>query len=141
MPAHVRSPIMVAAAIAAMLLLSPDARANYEYNCGAHRGAQCHEEPRADEACYSNQCYGRCGPGCDWGALGYAYTPACGDHDACIQYQRCVVGTSGYQSHVNCAGGLPGAVASWAQTHWNNWFQHARDTWSGLWTKVRNCCG
>lgn len=128
-------------ALALVLFLSPSAQANYEYNCGAHRGAQCHQEPRADEACYNNACYGRCGPGCDWSVLGNAYTSACQAHDACIQYQRCTVGTTGYQSHVNCAGQLPAAIGSFVQTHWNQSMQWAADTWSGLWTKIKSCCG
>jgi hypothetical protein len=128
-------------AVAFVLFLAPEARANYEYNCGGHRGAQCHEEPRADEACYSNGCYGRCGPGCDWSALGNAYTGACQNHDYCIYDQRCNQGVSGYQSHANCAYALPAAVGSFAQTHWNNSMQWAKDTWSGLWTKIKGCCG
>lgn len=124
-----------------VLLLAPEARANYEYNCGGHNGAQCHSEPRADQACYSNQCYGRCGPGCGWTALGNAYTSACQSHDGCIQYQNCTLGITGYQAHANCAGGLPAAIGSFAQTHWNNSMQWAADTWSGLWTKIKGCCG
>ncbi|HEY5949841.1 MAG TPA: hypothetical protein VIV40_30305 [Kofleriaceae bacterium] len=128
-------------AIAFVLFLTPEARAYYEYNCGGHRDAQCHEEPRADEDCYNNQCYGRCGPGCGWSVLGNTYTDACQSHDACIQYERCTVGSTGLQSHQNCAYALPAAVNSFVQTHWNQSMQWAKDTWSGVWTKIKNCCG
>lgn len=123
------------------MFVAREAQAYYEYNCGSHRGAQCHTEPRADEACYNNACYGRCGPGCDWTILGNAYTSACQSHDACIKYQRCTVGTTGVQSHINCAGQLPAAVNSFVQTHWNQSMQWAEDTWSGIWTKIKGCCG
>lgn len=130
------------ATVAVLIFASSRAEANYEYNCGQHRGAQCHDEPRADQACAltSQDCYGRCGPGCGWTVLGNAYTSACGNHDSCVRNYLCQ-GQSGWNAHSWCAGSLPAAVGSFAQTHWNNWFQHARDSWSGLWTKVRNCCG
>lgn len=125
----------------ALTLVASSANANYEYRCGPHRTAMCHEEPRADESCaaYNNNCMGRCGPACGWTILGNAYTSACYNHDACIRNYMCS-GYSGWQAHANCAGGLPAAVASFVQTHWNYGFQWARDTWSGLWTKVKGCC-
>lgn len=138
---QIRHVAVLVVAVIAVMFVAREAQAYYEYNCGAHRGAQCHTEPRADEACYSNQCYGRCGPGCDWTILGNAYTSACANHDACIKYQRCTVGTTGVQSHINCAGQLPAAVNSFVQTHWNQSMQWAEDTWSGIWTKIKGCCG
>jgi hypothetical protein len=145
MPTRARVLTGVAAAAAAIVIFFAFARradAYYEYQCGAHRNAMCHEEPRADEltSCYTNGCFGRCGPGCDWSALGNQYTGACESHDNCIRTQACSYNTTGWQAHANCAGGLPAAVGSWFQTHWNNGFQHAKDTWTGLWTKVKNCC-
>jgi hypothetical protein len=123
------------------LLVAPEAQAYVEYQCGAHRNAMCHEEPRGDEVCASQSanCYGRCGPGCDWTILGNAYTSACANHDACVRNQLCS-GASGFNAHANCAGALPAAVGSFVQTHWNAGFQHARDIWSGLWKKVKACC-
>jgi hypothetical protein len=148
MSTRVRRFLFPAAALVATVLIAlmpaPPAFAAYEYNCGAHRGAQCHEEPRGDESCAAAQtgvqCYGRCGPGCGWTVLGNAYTGACASHDSCVRGQLCA-GASAFNAHTSCAGSLPAAVGSFTQTHWNNFFQHARDTWSNVWTKVRNCCG
>lgn len=116
------------------------AQAASEYTCGQHRNAKCHTEPRNDDKCYSNSCYGRCGPGCGWSALGSQYTSACQNHDGCIKTRRCVYGDSQWQSHANCAGGLPSAVGSWVQSHWNYGFQWAKDYYSGHRKKVRSCC-
>ena len=123
------------------LFLAPEARANYEYQCGAHRNAMCHTEPRADEVCASqtSACYGRCGPGCDWSVLGNAYTTACRNHDTCVRNYLCA-GYSSFNAHSSCAGSLPAAVGSFVQTHWNAGFQWATDQFSGLWTKIKGCC-
>lgn len=124
-----------------VLFISPEARANYEYQCGAHRNAMCHTEPRADQVCASQQssCYGRCGPGCNWSALGNAYTGACANHDTCVRNYLCG-GHSSWTAHSSCAGSLPSAVGSFVQTHWNAGFQWAADQTSGLWTKIKGCC-
>lgn len=117
-----------------------EAKAASEYTCGAHRDAKCHTEPRNDDQCYSNSCYGRCGPGCGWSALGNRYTSACQSHDACIKNRRCNYGDSQWASHANCAYGLPSAVGSWVQSHWNYGFQWAKDYFSGHSKKVKSCC-
>lgn len=131
----------VAALSLLFLFQSDQAEANYEYRCGAHRTAKCHAEPRADEGCAATwtACYGRCGPGCGWSALGNKYTSSCQNHDWCVRDYLCK-GYSGWQAHSWCAGGLPNAVGSFVQSHWNYGFQWAKDTWSGLWTKVKSCC-
>ena len=136
----VRSAVVVVCFGLAMFL-APEAQANYEYQCGAHRNAMCHTEPRADEVCASQQssCFGRCGPGCDWSVLGSSYTNACANHDTCVRNQLCA-GASGWTAHSSCASALPAAVASFVQAHWNYGFQWATDQWSGLWTKVKSCC-
>ncbi|HEY5925943.1 MAG TPA: hypothetical protein VIV11_29850 [Kofleriaceae bacterium] len=123
------------------LFLVPEARANYEYQCGAHRNAMCHSEPRGDATCaaQTTNCKGRCGPGCDWSALGNAYTTACANHDTCVRNYLCG-GHSSWTAHSSCAGSLPSAVGSFVQTHWNNGFQWAADSWSGFWKKVKACC-
>lgn len=123
-----------------VLFLVPEARAAYEYDCGPHRNAMCHQEPRGDEGCNASYgCYGRCGPGCDWTVLGNAYTNACANHDSCVRNKLCA-GQSGFSAHSGCAGSLPAAVGSFVQAHWNYGFQWAADTWSGFWSKVKACC-
>ncbi len=132
---------LVAALTMTILIFASDrAEANYEYDCGPHRNSMCHNEPRADDQCYQNSCYGRCGPGCSWTALGNQYTSACTTHDSCIKTRRCTYGDSQWASHSNCAGSLPAAVGSFFQTHWNNGFQWAIDAYSGLRSKVKGCC-
>src|SRR5688572_2817839 len=121
------------------LFLSPQARANYEYRCGAHRNAMCHAEPRAEQSGASGNCYGRCGPGCGWSALGNAYTGACANHDSCVR-GKLNAGAGSWNAHSGCAGSLPAAVGSFFQTHWNNGFQWAGDTLSGFWKKIKGCC-
>ena len=102
--------LIVLAAFA--LFLTPEARAAYEYDCGPHRNAMCHQEPRGDEGCNANYgCYGRCGPGCDWTVLGNAYTNACANHDSCVRGKLCA-GQSGFSAHSGCAGSL---IVVW---HW-----------------------
>jgi hypothetical protein len=120
------------------LFISPEARANYEYQCGGHRNAMCHTEPRAEQSC-GGGCYGRCGPGCNWSALGNAYTQACANHDSCVRNYLCG-GSSQWTAHSSCAGSLPAAVGSFVQTHWNAGFQWASDQASGLWSKIKGCC-
>jgi hypothetical protein len=121
------------------LFLTPEAQANYEYDCGPHRNAMCHTEPRAEQSSASGNCYGRCGPGCGWTILGNSYTTACQNHDSCVR-NRLAQGYSSVSAHSGCVGSLPAAVGSFVQTHWNNGFQWATDQWSGFKAKIKACC-
>ena len=52
----------------------------------------------------TSDCFGRCGPGCNWSALGDYYTSACYDHDQCVQNN----------GHLACLPQLGPAVVSYA---------------------------
>lgn len=88
--------------------------------------------------CYTNACYGRCGPGCST-ALGTVVTGACQQHDACIKDQKCA-GKSSATAHVNCLTGSRGlgkAAASLLSYHWNNAVTYVSDTLSSTpWARV-----
>ena len=135
------SKLLAITVLFAALMVAPAASANYEYTCGEHRDARCHSEARGDNYCsYQNDCFGRCGPNCSWSALGQSYTIACNNHDQCVQYQMCTLGNGSWTAQANCAGGLASAVASVWQQHWNYGFQHAHDSVSGFWKKIKGCC-
>jgi hypothetical protein len=104
---------------------------------GAHRGSTVEVMCRGDAVCYNNQCYGRCGPGCNWSILGNAYTSACTSHDSCIKTQTCSYGRSGATAQANCVGLLPAAIGSFANSAWYNGTNWVRDTATSVWTSIR----
>lgn len=105
---------------------------------GPHAGATVEVMCRGDVACYSNQCYGRCGPGCNWSILGNYYTSACQTHDACIQNRMCNYGDSSAAAQANCVGVLPAAILSEANSAWYDGVNWVEDTATSVWTHIRS---
>jgi hypothetical protein len=99
------------------------------------------QEAREDDyyygGCYSNACYGRCGPGCST-YFGTVVTTACANHDSCIRDYKCA-GYSGASAHYYCLTGSRGlgkAAASLIGYHWNNAKTYVKDTWQSWWARV-----
>jgi len=131
---------IIAALILAGSLVSRNAIATCSpstASIGAHRGAQVEVMCRGETACYSNPCYGRCGPGCNWTILGNSYTSACTNHDACIENRMCNYGDSSGTAQANCVGLLPSAIWSLSNSAWYNGVQWVKDTATGVWTSIR----
>lgn len=128
---------LVALALATIVLLadSQPAQANY----GGSGGYQ--QEAREDDyyysGCYSNACYGRCGPGCST-YFGTTSTSACAAHDSCIKDNKCA-GYSGATAHYRCLTGSRGlgkAASSLIRYHWDNAVTYVKDTWQSTWARV-----
>jgi hypothetical protein len=128
---------LVVAIVLSVMLSASTAFADAAYVCGSHNGATCQAAPRDDNGCYTNTCFGRCGPACGWSVLGNTYTGACQSHDQCIKNNRCS-GVSAGQSHINCAGLLGSAVKSYIQSQWYSWSNWIGDSLNGKWDKVQN---
>ena len=92
---------------------------------------------RGETACYSNPCYGRCGPGCNWSVLGNNYTAACTNHDQCIETRMCSYGDSSAAAQANCVGLLPAAIVSESNSAWYNGVNWVKDTATSVWTSIR----
>jgi hypothetical protein len=105
---------------------------------GPHNGARVEVMCRGETACYSNPCYGRCGPGCNWSVLGNYYTSACTNHDSCIETRMCSYGDSSNAAQANCVGLLPAAIASEANSAWYNGVSWVSDAVTGVWTHIRS---
>jgi hypothetical protein len=103
---------------------------------GAHNGANVEIMCRGDDACYTNYCYGRCGPGCNLSVLGNAYTSACTNHDGCIKTQMCTYGNSQATAHANCAYLLPAAAGSLANNAWYNGTNWIKEKVTGVWNSI-----
>lgn len=104
---------------------------------GPHSGAQVEVMCRGETACYSNPCYGRCGPGCNWTILGNYYTSACTNHDACIETRMCSYGDSSGSAQANCVGLLPAAIWSESNSAWYDGVNWVKDTATSVWTSIR----
>lgn len=104
---------------------------------GAHQGASVEVMCRGETACYSNPCYGRCGPACNWTVLGNYYTSACQSHDACIEDRTCNYGDSGASAQANCVSLLPAAIWSISNSAWYDGTNWIKDTATGIWTSIR----
>lgn len=105
---------------------------------GAHNGATVEVMCRGETACYTNPCYGRCGPSCNWTVLGNYYTSACQTHDGCIENRACNYGDSSASAQANCAYLLPNAIWSLSLAAWYDGSNWVRDTATGVWNSIRH---
>lgn len=134
---------LISAAILALALLLNVAPAQAacssptDYTVGDHSGATDQVMCRGDAVCYSNQCYGRCGPGCNWSILGNHYTSACTTHDGCIKTQMCSYGNSSATAQANCVGLLPAAIGSLGLSAWYDGANWIQDAATSVWTSIR----
>ena len=133
---------LLAAALLLVALLLPVRNASacspQTATVGPHAGARVEVMCRGETACYSNSCYGRCGPGCNWSILGNYYTSACTNHDACIENRMCNYGDSSGTAQANCVGLLPAAIASESNSAWYNGVNWVEDTATSVWAHIRS---
>jgi len=133
--------ILVAAVLGfSMLCVAQTAQAQCSpstYSVGPHAGARTEVMCRGETTCYSNPCYGRCGPGCNWSVLGNYYTSACQTHDGCIENRTCNYGDSSAAAQANCVGLLPAAIASESNSAWYDGVNWVKDTTTSVWTSIR----
>lgn len=130
--------IAIAGVALAAIVLSFDlqpASASYGGSGGYQQEAR--EDDYAYGGCYSNPCFGRCGPGCST-YFGTTSTNACANHDGCIRDYKCA-GYSGASAHYYCLTGSRGlgkAASSLIRYHWNNGVSYVKDTWQSTWARV-----